>query len=81
MMTEGEAKKKTCVFMMVGMSVCSILSTAKIETKIEVIVKGTTCLGSDCVTGWRWAERYSPSPETEIIYSTVHGYCGLGGKP
>ncbi len=63
-MTEDEAKKKNCIFLVCAMMV--VKSQTKVS--IEGIDKLIKCIASDCML-WMWTEDYHKD-----------GYCGLASK-
>lgn len=67
--TVEEAKKKKCVFKVIGMAALFVTE----KTRINYI--DDTCIADECVTAWRW------SGQVERAGGAPKGFCGFGGKP
>ncbi|HSW62670.1 MAG TPA: hypothetical protein VLH56_05070 [Dissulfurispiraceae bacterium] len=71
LLTEDEARSKKCILLFKA-----VLSNSSLVDPSGRMNRhtwdGCKCIGSSCLTGWRWAE-----PEGE----RRRGYCGIGQRP
>jgi hypothetical protein len=83
-MTEDEAKKRMCPFLMMGITITAGCSVKNLDSVKEMMVNQMLCTTRYCMM-WRWyvtpilrpSQVANVSPESAIKPS---GYCGLGGK-
>lgn len=88
-MTEAEAKKKVCVFRLIGTQamMAGQLEPKRADAIAVAINDAGMCIGSACMM-WRWGDypnpRHSPymaTTEPATFKSTTDGHCGIAGKP
>ena len=75
-MTETEAKTKICPKYKAAF-IANTGSQILCEWPSDIL-KITACIASACMM-WRWSQY--EGDHLNVITSTTHGYCGLGGRP